>query len=65
MPMKIDQSECTSCGVCETACPTESIAEKKGIYKVSAESCTECKDVPGGPKCVDACPSGDTCIIAS
>jgi len=61
--MKIDQSECTSCGVCEPECPTESIIEKKGMYKVNAETCTECKDEPSGPKCVAACPSGDTCII--
>jgi ferredoxin len=63
MAMKIDQAECTSCAACEPVCPTKSIAEKKGMYKINAATCTECQDVDGGPKCVDACPAGDSCII--
>ena len=63
MAMKIDQSECTSCAACEPVCPTKSVAEKKGMYKINAETCTECKDVDGGPQCVEACPAGDSCII--
>ena len=63
MSMKIDQAECTSCGACAEACPTESIAEKKGMFKINGETCTECEAVDGGPKCVDACPAGDSCII--
>ena len=63
MAMKIDQSECTSCAACEPVCPTKSIAEKKGMYKINAATCTECQDVAGGPQCVVACPAGDSCIV--
>lgn len=63
MSMKIDQAECTSCGACAEVCKTESIAEKKGLYKINPATCTECEGVDGGPQCVDACPAGDSCII--
>ncbi len=62
MAMKIDQAECGSCGACAPECPTESIVEKKGMFKINADTCTECADVEGGPRCVEACPSGDACI---
>ena len=63
MPMKIVQAECTSCGACEAECPTDSIAEKKGIYKVNAETCNLCEGEAKGPHCVAACPDGDNCIV--
>ena len=64
MPMKILVAECTSCGACIEACPTESIADKKGIVKINKETCTQCEDQADGPKCVAACPAGDDCIVA-
>lgn len=33
------------------------------MYKINAATCTECREVEGGPRCVDTCPSGDSCII--
>jgi len=63
MAMKIDQAECTSCGACAEVCPTESIAEKKGIFKINADTCTQCEGKSEEPQCVSACPAGDTCII--
>lgn len=63
MAMKIVQAECTGCGVCEPECPTSSIVEKGGIYKVSKDTCTECKDEAESPMCVKACPDGDNCFV--
>lgn len=61
MALKITQSECTSCGYCAAVCPTESIVEKGGIYKINKDSCTECDG--DSPKCQETCPGGDTCIV--
>jgi Fe-S-cluster-containing hydrogenase component 2 len=44
-------------------CPTKSITDKGGIYKINKETCTECEGEADTPKCVDACPAGDTCIV--
>ncbi|MDI6750803.1 MAG: DUF362 domain-containing protein [Pseudomonadota bacterium] len=62
MAMKIIQAECTSCGDCLPVCPTQSISEKGGIYKINKDTCNECED-QDAPKCVTACPAGDTCIV--
>lgn len=63
MAMKIIQAECTSCGDCKPVCPTQSITDKGGIYKINAETCTECDGESDTPKCLDACPAGDACIV--
>ncbi|MQY52181.1 4Fe-4S binding protein [Rhodocyclus tenuis] len=63
MAMKIVQAECTSCGDCATVCPTQSITEKSGIFKINKDTCTECEGDADTPRCVDTCPSGDTCIV--
>jgi ferredoxin len=63
MAMKIVQAECTSCGDCVPVCPTTSITDKGGIFKINKDTCTECEDEEGGPKCVDACPAGEACIV--
>jgi Fe-S-cluster-containing hydrogenase component 2 len=62
MAMKIVQSECTSCGDCKPKCPTNSIVEKSGIFKINKDSCNECED-RDEPQCVATCPAGDTCIV--
>ena len=63
MAMKIIQAECTSCGDCMPVCPTKSITDKGGMYKINKETCTECEGESDSPKCVDACPAGDACIV--
>ena len=37
MAMKITQAECTSCGDCVPVCPTKSIVEKGGIFKINKD----------------------------
>ena len=63
MVMKITQAECTSCGDCVPVCPTQSIVEKDGIFKINKDTCTECEGEADSPKCVDTCPGGDACIV--
>ena len=63
MAMKITQAECTSCGDCATVCPTKSIVEKAGIFKINKDTCTECDGEFDSPKCQDTCPGGDACIV--
>lgn len=63
MAMKIIQAECASCGDCAAVCPTKSIVEKGGIFKINADTCTECEGEYDSPKCQDTCPSGDSCIV--
>ncbi|QGU33185.1 4Fe-4S dicluster domain-containing protein [Thermochromatium tepidum] len=62
MSMKIIQSECTSCGDCLPVCPTDSISEKGGIYKINPDTCTECED-EDAPQCLSVCPAGEACIV--
>jgi len=62
MAMKINQSECASCGDCKKVCPTQSITEKGGIFKINKDTCTECDGVADSPQCVTACSGGDRCI---
>ncbi len=47
--------ECTSCGVCVEACPTEAISEGSEIYVIDSALCDDCGD------CVEECPV--ECII--
>lgn len=34
--------ECTSCGACEAACPSEAIKEGDGKYVIDADACVDC-----------------------
>ena len=63
MAMKIVQMECASCGDCVPVCPTQAITEKGGMFKIHKDTCTECEGEADSPKCVSACPSGDTTIV--
>ena len=63
MAMKIVQAECTSCGDCVPVCPTKSITDKGGIFKISKDTCTECENDADSPKCVDACPAKQKALV--
>ncbi|MBT4482797.1 MAG: 4Fe-4S binding protein [Candidatus Latescibacteria bacterium] len=43
-------TECTSCGTCAEACPSEAISEGKSQFVIDAELCVDCG------VCVDECP---------
>jgi len=62
MAMKIDDTQCTNCAMCEPVCPTEAVKEKGGVFFIDADTCTECEGEADGPQCVDACPVDD-CIV--
>ena len=64
MALKILMDECTSCGDCKPVCPTDSITEKSGIFKINANTCTECEDAFDEPQCVAVCPGADSTIVA-
>jgi len=64
MAMKILTDLCTSCGDCETECPTASISVKKGLYIINAGECTECEGDFAKPQCVKVCPIKG-CIVAA
>jgi len=63
MALKILQAECTSCGDCKPVCPTKSITDKGGIYKINVDTCTECEGEFDEPQCVAACPGTDSTIV--
>ena len=55
MAVTIDQSKCTACGECASACPVEAIsqqADKGNKACVDADTCADCG------ACVDACSAG-------
>ena len=43
--------ECTACGSCVDACPSEAIKEGDPIYCIDADECIDCG------ACVDSCPN--------
>jgi ferredoxin len=62
MALKIIADECTACGDCKPACPSKSITEKGGVFRINAETCTECEGEADSPQCVAVCPGGDNTI---
>lgn len=62
MALAILRDLCTACGDCEPLCPTKSIKPFKGVYKIEAETCTECEGESDEPKCQSACME-DGCIV--
>lgn len=62
MAMQIVRTACTACGDCAPICPTKSITPFKGVYKIAADTCTECEGDFDMPQCVSACME-DGCII--
>ena len=43
--------ECTSCGTCVDACPSDAISEGDDKYVIDPEECVDCGT------CVDECPA--------
>ncbi|MEW5769133.1 MAG: 4Fe-4S binding protein [Pseudomonadota bacterium] len=62
MSLRIDETQCTVCAMCEPLCPTESIRLNKGMYAIDAATCTECEGEYDSPQCLDSCPV-DGCIV--
>jgi len=53
IPCSINMDNCSSCGECAAACPTEAIfQDSHGKYVIRSEDCLECC------VCVDVCPNG-------
>lgn len=44
-------SECVSCGACESECPASAISEGDDKYVINAELCTDCGN------CHEVCPN--------
>lgn len=44
-------SECVSCGACESECPVSAISEGDDKYVIDPELCTDCGN------CHEVCPS--------
>ncbi|MBI4768574.1 MAG: 4Fe-4S binding protein [Deltaproteobacteria bacterium] len=51
MVYKVNQEECSACGLCPDVCPVGAISQV-GPYVIDKESCTECG------LCAESCPSG-------
>lgn len=43
--------ECTGCGTCADACPSEAIVEDGDVYRINVDECSECGT------CIDECPN--------
>jgi ferredoxin len=63
MALKIIGDECTACGDCKPVCPSKSISEKGGVFRINADTCTECDGVADSPQCIDVCPGGADTIV--
>ncbi len=62
MAYQILEEICTICGDCEPVCPTDSIKNVKGAYRIDASSCNECEGEAEFPQCLEACLQDD-CIV--
>jgi NAD-dependent dihydropyrimidine dehydrogenase PreA subunit len=51
MPAKVNNEECTGCGICVDECPATAIELKNDKAKIDKEECTDCGT------CVDSCPN--------
>jgi ferredoxin len=64
MAYKIVEMNCTGCSACEPVCPNEAIYEKKGLFAIDPDKCTECEGFYDEPQCAAVCPIDDTCVPA-
>lgn len=63
MAYKIISDECTNCAACETECPNDAINEKKSLFRIAADLCSECIGFFDEPQCVAVCPIPDCIVI--
>jgi len=42
MAYKVNESKCTNCGSCDSACPAGAISEKDGKRSIDANTCLDC-----------------------
>lgn len=63
MAYKIISDECTNCAACETECPNDAINEKKSVFRIAADLCSECIGYFDEPQCVAVCPIPDCIVI--
>lgn len=62
MALTILANQCTGCSACEPECPNEAISEKKNLFVIDPDLCTECEGYFDTAQCVAVCPIDD-CII--
>jgi len=56
-------SQCISCSLCHSVCPTGAIKVVDGIYSIDSELCTNCVgSIYTVPQCKAVCPTSDGCV---
>jgi ferredoxin len=56
-------SQCISCKLCLSVCPTGAIQEVDGNYWIDSELCTNCAgSIHTVPQCKASCPTVDGCV---
>lgn len=63
MAYTIDPTYCTACGACQIECPNQAIVERKSLFLILSEKCTECIGFFDTPQCVAVCPVDDTIVV--
>lgn len=63
MAYKIDMAQCTCCGACQIECPNKAIVERKSLFSIVVEKCSECIGFFDKPQCVAVCPVDDTILV--
>jgi len=53
---------CTACDACRPACPVGAVEKGSPLYAINANSCHDCHDVVGGPRCIPVCPEAGAII---
>lgn len=63
----VNTNRCIACGLCTMVCPFGAIrignVRVNGSMKRAAVKCDLCVDRPGGPACVEACPTGALTLV--
>ncbi|BBD66538.1 4Fe-4S ferredoxin iron-sulfur binding domain-containing protein [Nostoc commune NIES-4072] len=63
MAYKILTSQCISCNLCLTACPTNAVKLVDGQHWIDPELCTNCiGSIHTVPQCKAGCPTCDGCV---
>jgi len=42
MSYKVNENDCTNCGICEGSCPSEAIIEKGNFRWIDPDKCVAC-----------------------